>query len=402
MKELNLLFWVLGALAFLEALYSLRSGVVYLRLFRKFLHRSPGNFAPPASVFFPCKSVDPDLESNLRAYFEQDYPDFQLLLITGEETDPCVPVFRLFQERYPEVSCQVLFSGKARQRGQKIHNLLYGLSFVRTQDQILAFGDSDIHPARNWLRYLVGPLEDTQVGVATGYRWYLPQRGGFGSVLRSVWNAGIASLMREKDCFFAWGGSMAVRRSVFEACRVVDYWKNALSDDYAISRAVKNCSLSIHFQPHCLSFSYEDCSLAEFLAWSGRQLSITRVYHPPLWWMALLSQALSGLTLWGGMAVVIAGWVRGTGTLGLGLLLTMIYCLGCSKAWLRLRAISALFPEQKVLLLRYRAAHLLWGPLASLASLMGLVGSLRSRDIEWRGIRYRMLSPNKTVVLDRY
>ena len=400
MKELNLLFLVLGALALLQALYSLRGGVVYLRLFHKFLGRPPASFAPPASVFLPCKTVDPHLESNLQAYFEQDYADFQLLLITGEETDPCVPVFRLLQGRYPEVSCQVLFSGKARQRGQKVHNLLYGLSSVRTQDQILAFGDSDIRPAHDWLRYLVGPLEDPEVGITTGYRWYLPQRGGFGSVLRSVWNAGIASLMSERDCLFAWGGSMAVLRRVFEACRVVDYWKNALSDDYAMSRAVRDRSLSIHFQPRCLSFSYEDCSLAEFLGWSGRQLSITRVYHPSLWWIALLSQGLSSVTLWGGMIVVIAGWVGGTGTLGLGILLSMIYGLGCSKAWLRLRAVSALFPEQKALLSRYRVANLLWGPLASLASLKGLIGSLWSRDIEWRGIRYRMLSPKKTVVLD--
>ena len=399
-EQLITFFWVLGALALLEALYSLRGGLQYLGLFRKALHRSPQDFAPSTSVFLPCKGTDPDLELNLRAYFEQDYPDFQLLLITGEKEDPCISIFRLLQGRYPDVSCQILFSGKAQQRGQKVHNLLYGLRFVRTQDQVLAFGDSDIRPARNWLRHLVDPLGDPGVGIATGYRWYLPQKGGFGSVLRSVWNAGIASMMREKDSHFAWGGSMAVRRQIFEECRVADYWTNALSDDYAMSRAVRDCSLSIHFQPRCLSYSHEDCSLAEFLAWSGRQLAITRVYHPKLWALALFSQALGSFTLWGGMAVVIVGWARGAGTLGIGLLLAAIYLLGCSKGWLRLRAVSTLFPEQGDLLRRHRVAYLFWGPLASLVSLKGLIGPLWTRDIEWRGIRYRMISPAETVVLD--
>ena len=45
-------------------------------------------------------------------------------------------------------------------------------------------------------------------------------------------------------------------------------------------------------------------------------------------------------------------------------------------------------------------AYVLWGPLASLLSLLGLVRSVFKRDIEWRGIRYRMLSPEKTLVLE--
>ena len=399
------LLLALGIFSLLEALYSLKAGVDYLRLFQKFRGKPPHEFAPAATLILPCKGVDAGFEQNLGAYFELDYPDLQILLVTGDSADPCVPILEKVKQRYPGVSSDILFAGKTEQRGQKVHNLLYALGQLRDKDQVLALGDSDIRPASHWLRYLIGALKDPQVGVSTGFRWYLPQRGNFASALRSVWNAGTASLLKEGDSTFAWGGAMAVRRQVFQDCRVIDYWRNALSDDYAISRAMHDHSRTISFQPRCLSFSHEDCSFEELLEWSGRQLSITRVYHPNLWKMAFASQALNSITLWGGMAVLLAAlWNTNLASsrllFPLAVLLVSVYSLGCVKGWIRVRAVSLLFPEHASVLRKYRWAYTFWGPLASLLSLSGFIRSLLSRTIEWRGVRYRMVSPSETVVLN--
>ncbi len=324
--------------------------------------------------------------------------------MTEDSLDPCVPILERVREGFPAVNSQILFAGKARQRGQKVHNLLHAVGQLGAGDGVLAFGDSDIRPATNWLRDLIGTLEDPDVGVSTGFRWYLPQRGNFASVLRSVWNAGTASLMKEGDSSFAWGGAMAVRREVFQDCQVADYWTDALSDDYAISRAIHDHSRTIRFQPRCLSFSHEDCRLHELLEWSGRQLSITHIYHPNLWRLAFVSQALNSLTLWGGMAVLlIALWnptlVSNRLLFALMVVLASVYTLGCLKGWIRLRAVTLLFPEHSRVLRKYRLPYTFWGPLASLISLLGFIRSLWSRTIEWRGVRYRMVSPTKTEVL---
>jgi len=198
---------------------------------------------------------------------------------------------------------------------------------------------------------------------------------------------------------------MAVRRQVFQDCQVVDYWKDALSDDYAISRAIHDHSRTIRFQPRCLSFSHEDCRLHELLEWSGRQLSITHIYHPNLWRLAFVSQALNSLTLWGGMAfLLMALWsptlVSNRLLIALAVVLASVYTLGCLKGWIRVHAVTLLFPEQAAVLRKYRLAYTFWGPLASLTSLLGFIRSLWSRTIEWRGVRYRMVSPTKTEVLE--
>jgi len=395
----------IGILSLFEALYSLKGGIDYLRLFQRSRHQATGDFAPSATLILPFKGVDKGLQENLTAYFELEYPDLQILLVTEDPLDPCVSILERVREGFPSVNSQILFAGKAQQRGQKVHNLLHAVGQLGDGDGVLAFGDSDIRPAANWLRDLIGTLEDPDVGVSTGFRWYLPQRGNFASVLRSVWNAGTASLMKEGDSSFAWGGAMAVRREVFQDCQVVDYWTDALSDDYAISRAIHDHSRTIRCQPRCLSFSHEDCRLHELLEWSGRQLSITHIYHPNLWRLAFLSQALNSLTLWGGMAfLLMALWsqtlVSNRLLFALVVVLASVYALGCLKGWIRLRAVSLLFPEHTAVLGKYRWAYIFWGPLASLLSLLGFIRALWSRTIEWRGVRDRMVSPRKTEVLE--
>ena len=405
MQNLYLLLLAIATLGLLEGVYSLWSGIVFLRLFRRFRNRPFGEYTPPVVLILPCRGVDPDLDDNLNAYFRLDYPDFRILLVTSDQLDSCVPFLEKVRAAHHGVDSSILFSGKTRTRSQKVHNLLHAVKQLRDRDQVLAFGDSDIRPSKLWLRRLVAPLEDIKVGLVTGFRWYLPQRGNFASVLRSVWNAGIASLMREDDCLFAWGGAMAVRRYNFNVCRVNECWMNALSDDYSISRAIHDHSLAIRFEPHCLSFSHEDCKLKELLDWTDRQFLITRIYQPRLWKMAFLSQMLYSLTLWAGLAAALSNLWRYSSisdavTVAPAGVAVVVYLLGCVKGWIRVRALLILFPQHEIVLRKHVRSYVLWGPLASMVSLLGLVRSSFKRDVEWRGIRYRMLSPEKTLVLE--
>ena len=87
-------------------------------------------------------------------------------------------------------------------------------------------------------------------------------------------------------------------------------------------------------------------------------------------------------------------------SVALAALVIAILIAGAVKAWLRLRAVAALFPEAPLprgwLLIPYTC----WGPLANLVTVAGMVGSLSTRNLRWRGITYRMVSPTETRVLD--
>ena len=51
----------------------------------------------PISVLKPLAGLDLDLESNLRTFFEQDYPAFELLFAVRNETDPAAQVVARLQ-----------------------------------------------------------------------------------------------------------------------------------------------------------------------------------------------------------------------------------------------------------------------------------------------------------------
>ncbi|HSR67074.1 MAG TPA: glycosyltransferase family 2 protein [Acidobacteriota bacterium] len=404
---MNLLSWALFILCWLslfEALHSLRGGFSFRRFLRSQASAPAPSDPAPASLIVPCRGLDPGFRRNLAAFFRQDHPDYQLLLVTDSRRDASVAVLRELMAEHPHLPCRLVISGTARGRSQKVHNLLAALQYLRPGDQVLAFGDSDIRPAADWLRRLLGPLEEDFCAASTGFRWYVPQEGGAASLLRSVWNAGSLSLLTERNAPFAWGGAMAVTRSQFHKLDVERRWQRALSDDYALSEAVRACSSrsgrGICFQPHCISLSLEDCTWSELLEFIYRQMVITRVYHPLLWKLALLGQSINVLSLWGSAVMLIGMAAAGSAfpaftPLWLSLL-GAIYGLGVGKAWLRLLGLESLLPSHAV---RRRWAYLLLGPLAALLTLQGLLRSAFSRDITWRGIRYRLHSPEETEVL---
>ncbi len=46
-----------------------------------------GEFLPPVSVLKPLHGVEPDLEENLRRFFELDYPDYEVLFCARQGAD---------------------------------------------------------------------------------------------------------------------------------------------------------------------------------------------------------------------------------------------------------------------------------------------------------------------------
>lgn len=389
--------YVLLALALLEAVFSLRGGYAFRRrLLQALASEAPTAPLPPVTLIVPCRGIDPGLAANLSAFRSLDYPDREILFVLDSANDPAAAEIQAITRA--DSDCRLLIAPTARDRGQKVENLMHAIDRMRAASTVLAFADSDIRPHRSWLRDLVAPLDDKEVGLSTGFRWYVPQRANTASVLRAVWNAGIASLLSGEDVPFAWGGAMAIRRETFDRVGGAGAWDGALSDDFALSRAVHEAGLRIRFEPRCLSLSHEDSDWRELLAWSHRQLAITRIHRPDLWGAALAAQTIHSTALWGALFYGFWGLMRPDGSLAAAwtiLAAAAIYLLGCWKAAIRLDAVR----RTAAAVDRHRWAYWTWGPAASLITLAGLIRTLFSREIRWRGIRYRMLSRGETVVL---
>jgi cellulose synthase/poly-beta-1,6-N-acetylglucosamine synthase-like glycosyltransferase len=383
-------YYFLALVACWIGIKSLMGGFRFAAYVRRETARPVPDFQPFVSVIAPCRGLEPGLAENLRPLLEQDYPRYEVLFVFDRADDPAAG---LVSHGFSHIG-RTIIAGPATDSGQKVHNLRVATAQVDPKSEVLVFVDTDARPAPDWLSKLVAPLADETLGASTGYRWFIPQKGGIASRLRGVWNASIASALgADATKNFCWGGSTAIRRTTFERLNVSDRWRGTVSDDFTITRVLKEAKLPIHFTPNCLVASVGDCGWRELFEFTTRQIKITRVYAPHLWLPLLLGSALFVLTFFGGL-ILIGVYPRSSAAY---IFTLIIFALGAAKSFIRFRAVSTVLRTDR----RDLVAHILLWPFASLLYLYNCIVAGFSRRIEWRGITYELKSPGEAVIISR-
>jgi ceramide glucosyltransferase len=394
-----LIFYFFAAIVLWLGVLSLRGGLRFASYVRSELTRPLPDYSPFASVIAPCRGLEEGLDENITALLQQEYPGYEIILVTGRSDDPSVKLIEQIKDRQGS-SVRIVIAGDAIDRGQKVHNLTVAVSHLDPRSEAIVFVDTDARPGSHWLRSLVAPLADANLGAATGYRWFVPVRGGFASELRSVWNASIASALGEReDKNFCWGGSTAIRRSTFDRLRIADRWRGTVSDDFTVTRVLQEAGLPIHFVPACLVPSVGDCNWRELLEFTNRQLKITRVYAAHLWRPLLAGSLLFCAVFYGGLLLTIARAGLQLSWRAPLLVLFLIYVLGAAKAYIRLRAVALALPTHRKELNKSLPAHLLLWPISSALYLFNALAAAGSRRITWRGITYELKSATEAVII---
>lgn len=383
---------------------SLRGGLRFQKYVKSELGRRKLDFRPFASIIVPCRGLDQGLIENLASFGSLNYPDYELLFVLDDKSDPAFQVIANLRNsnRLSKIPTKVLIAGNSICNSQKVHNLLHAVENVNPACEVLVFADSDARPDPDWLKALVEPLADETVGAATGYRWFVPVHGGVASNLRSVWNASIASALgADRRGNFCWGGSTAIRRRTFESANVRNFWRQAASDDFAMMHALRAAGLPIHFVPACLIPSYEDCTFRELIEFTTRQLKITRVYAEPFWKAVLIGSLLFVPVFSGLILLCIYRLFSGAGALFPVSLFLAIFALGAIKSIIRLRSVESIFRSNGIEASLGFVSHVLLWPIATALYLINSLAALFSRRIEWRGIVYELNSPNETAIIRR-
>jgi hypothetical protein len=174
---------------------------------------------------------------------------------------------------------------------------------------------------------------------------------------------------------------------VFHRIGVAEAWKGALSDDLAMTHAVRRAGLRVEFVPSCIVGSRGDIGLLELLSWCARQLTITRVYWPALFAVGATTHLIYGAFL--ALSILQGAFA----------LLAIVLLPGLIGGGLRARAIAELAPQWRETISRNLWAYFLLVPAAGIVTLLGVLRALWSRRIEWRGKVYEMRSPSETMIL---
>jgi cellulose synthase/poly-beta-1,6-N-acetylglucosamine synthase-like glycosyltransferase len=361
-------------------------------------------YKPRVAMIVPCKDLDENFEQNISSFLRQDYEDYLLWFVVGDQRDAAYSKLCELKEKFAghtnAKDVRVLVSGPGETSSQKIHNLLFACRQIPDEVKVLAFADSDITVKPAWLRFLVHPLRLEKRGVASGYRWFVPKENNFATLALVALNAKIAQLLGNSIFNHVWGGSMAIRVQTFRELGIDKIWQKAVSDDLSLSCTIKDAHKKVEFVPGCLAATYESTTWAKLFEFGRRQFIITKVSAPQTWCLGLFGNAWSVLGSWGFAAMAIYAAVRHNPHV---LLFTAVSVLFFAaqffRAILRERMAGILLAENrakmKVAAIADIALFWLWSPLM----LVLILSSAFGRTIRWRGIRYKLLGPTETVVL---
>jgi len=392
--------WILILSQMLFTLHALRNYSFSLAKF----DRQRREYSPRIALIIPCKNLDSNFEQNVSSFYNQDYPDYLLWFVVQDIADPTYELLcklkTKFSGKTSAKDVRVLISGPGQTCSQKIHNLLYAYRQIPDDVVVLAFADSDITVRSNWLRHLVHPLRLESRGVATGYRWFVPQQNNLATLALSALNAKIAQLLGNTIFNHAWGGSMAIKVQTFRQLGMDKIWQHALSDDLSLSCAIKDAHKKVEFVPGCLVATYESTTWLKLFEFGRRQFIITRVAAPQTWSFGLFGSAYATAGLWGGAALAVFAFVNKNPHAWFFIAVPVLFFAATLiRAILRQltarKLLAENWPRMKIAALADITLSWLWSPLM----LMLILSSVFGRTIRWRGIRYKLLGPSRTVVL---
>ena len=127
--------------------------------------RQAQEFLPPISVLKPLHGTEPDLEENLRRFFELDYPEFELLFCARHADDAGLCLATRIAADYPAVRARFLTCGEPKFPNAKMWSM--AVLVQAAEYETLVTSDADARVTPDYLRRCVQALADPHMALAS-------------------------------------------------------------------------------------------------------------------------------------------------------------------------------------------------------------------------------------------
>ena len=208
---------------------------------------------PPVSVLKPVHGLEAQLKENIESFFRQDYPNYEILFAADEANDAALDIVREVCARYPHIRSRVLVTGTPWPN--PVVYAFHCMSEAAAHD-ILVTTDSDVEVDPRYLREIVPPLLEPQVGMVTCvYRG--KNAAGFFSRLTAIgmsveMTAGVLVANLLEGMKFGLGPTTVVRKDSLASIGGYTALRDYIAYDFAIGNLMAKQGYQVVLSGHVI------------------------------------------------------------------------------------------------------------------------------------------------------
>lgn len=311
---------------------------------------------------------------SFRSHCLQDYSVYEVVFGINHAADPAAALVERLQREFPQRAIRTVVCEKRFGVNGKVSSLVQ-LAAAAKYDLLLV-NDSDIRVEPNYLRTVVGELQQAGTGLVTCLYRGIPA-GTVASRLESLGIIGdfvpgvLAAQQIEHELRFGFGSTLAFWRQDLNSVGGFEAIADYLADDYELGKRIAQLGRKVVLSKAVVETFLPPYNFSEFFHHQLRWARTIRASRPGGYAGLVITYTLP----WAILCVVIAGGAPWAWELFAGALLVRVIMV----IFMRISVLQDKdLPSLWLLLLRDVLAPLVW------------IGGLFGRTIIWRGEKFEL------------
>jgi ceramide glucosyltransferase len=336
------------------------------------------SFMPAASIVKPVRGLDFEAYENFASFCRLDYPEYEVVFAVSDPSDPVIPIIEKLRSDFPSRSIRLITNVPRMGTSDKVNNLCQLAQNAKYD--LLIMSDSDVRVEADYLKQVIAPFADPEVGAVTAFYKSL-SAGNVASNLDALgmyMDSAPAALVAKKiegRLGFAFGWTMATSKKHLAEIGGWEAIVNHHSEDFELGKRIALCGhrVVLMAKPVYMVFSKENFS--EYFHRELRWSIALKSARPSGYWGLLFTHGLPWALI--GTAV---GLLIGSSLIAASYLLAYLF-LRVAMTWLTGRwglGDRELYKMMWLVPFRDAISFFVW------------VAGFFAEKIVWRGLEYRL------------
>ncbi len=235
----------------------------------------------PVSVIISARNEAQNLRENLPSILNQNYPDFEVVVIDDCSYDWSDMVLEEFKESYPHLKVVTIVEHERFKTGKKF---ALTLGIKAAKNEYLLFTDADCKPASaDWITRMAANFGDATVQIVLGYSPYKPAKNFLNPFIRfeTIKTAiNYLSAALNGDPYMGIGRNLAYTKSLFFSSKGFASHMHVLSgdDDLFVNQNATSDNIAIEIHPDAFTYTNAKTSLKDWYTQKKRHFGVGKIY----------------------------------------------------------------------------------------------------------------------------